>query len=57
MATKAFVEVVVDKRLKVQEKHPKTINEAVKGRQMVDLNQLREEQWQEFDKEKKEFPR
>ena len=53
MAAKVFVEAVVDERVcrKLREKHPRTINDAVKQAQMVEADQLWEEQWQEYDKE------
>ena len=56
MAAKAFVEAVVDKqvRRKLREKHPRTINDAVKCARMIEADKLREEQWQEFDREDKE---
>ena len=47
MAAKAFEEAVI-------EKHPRTINEAVKYAPMIEADKLREEQWEEFDKEDKE---
>ena len=51
MAAKAFVEAVIDKqvRRKLREKHPWTINNAVKYAQMIEADKLREEQLQEFD--------
>ena len=56
MAAKAFVEAVIDKQVhrKLREKHPWTINNAVKYAQMIEADQLKEEQWQDFDKEDKE---
>ena len=56
MTAKAFVEARIDERArrKLRKKHPQTINNAVKHAQMVEEDQLREEQWQEFDKEDKE---
>ena len=50
MAAKAFVEAVVDKQIrrKLREKHPRTINDAVKCARMIEANKLREEQWQEL---------
>ena len=51
MAAKAFVEAVVDKdvRRRLRQKHPKTINEAVRHARMIEADQLREDLWQEFD--------
>ena len=36
---------------------PWTINDAVKYARMIEADQLRDEQWQEFDKEDKRSPR
>ena len=56
MADNAFVQAVVEGRVRkrLREKHSWAINEAAKHAKMVEVDPLRQEQWQEFDKEDKE---
>ena len=54
MAAKAFVEAVVDKdvRRRLRQKHPKTVNEAVRHARIIEADQLREDLWQDYEKDK-----
>ena len=55
MVAKALVEAVVDPdvRRKLRQKHPRTLNEAVRHARMVEADRMKEEQWQAYKKEDK----
>ena len=55
MAAKALVESVLepDIRRKLRQRHPKTLNEAVRYARIVEADKLKEEQWQEYKKKDK----
>ena len=55
MSAKAFCEAVVEPgiRRRLRQKHPKTLNEAVRVARMLDADLMKEEQWQEYNRSEK----